>query len=413
MSINIVKGGKLVRVASNVDGISSTEKGAAGGIATLDGNGKVPKDQLPEITALDTNAAPGYRTEGYISEPGWHRIATFEGNSIGFVLDINRSYTYNPSEGYKVLVQLTAFKQDKCHFTQLAGGVVSQTTPKIRILYRTEGNKTVFYLDVYYSASKANLYGFTLNEYSTAASAWMPVIMNKSLNDIIEESEEGTEIYEFPLSTRPGLIADYAVADRSGNDIENTYFKKDDHNVSKVHIIDSPEKYPAKLGSYDILIYKNLGTEENPYLVPTHEPSILDIFEGGYYKPREDYGSVFCFRGSAVRATISPNTRELSLDFDRVYECNLSFTGTALLRHVYNTTAIGGTLLQLVPNRRGIGELNFTGTCACSAPSSANLRGNGYVLTPEGFVQVSPATKSYNDFVRDEEIEKEIEEILK
>ena len=28
MSINIVKGGKLVRVASNVDGISSTEKGA-------------------------------------------------------------------------------------------------------------------------------------------------------------------------------------------------------------------------------------------------------------------------------------------------------------------------------------------------------------------------------------------------
>lgn len=101
------------------------------------------------------------------------------------------------------------------------------------------------------------------------------------------------------------------------------------------------------------------------------------------------------------------------MDFDRVYECNLSFTGTALLRHVYNTTAIGGTLLQLVPNRRGIGELNFTGTCACSAPSSANLRGNGYVLTPEGFVQVSPATKSYNDFVRDEEIEKEIEEILK
>lgn len=254
MSINIVKGGKLVRVASNVDGISSTEKGAGGGIATLDGNGKVPKDQLPEITALDTNATPGYRTEGYISEPGWHRIATFEGNSIGFVLDINRSYTYNPSEGYKVLVQLTAFKQDKCHFTQLAGGVVSQTTPKIRILYRTEGNKTVFYLDVYYSASKKNLYGFALNEYSTAASAWMPVIMNKSLNDIIEESEEGTEIYEFPLSTRPGLIADYAVADRSGNDIENTYFKKDDHNVSKVHIIDSPEKYPAKLGSYDILI---------------------------------------------------------------------------------------------------------------------------------------------------------------
>ncbi len=31
MSINIVKGGKLVRVASNVDGISSTEKGAGGG----------------------------------------------------------------------------------------------------------------------------------------------------------------------------------------------------------------------------------------------------------------------------------------------------------------------------------------------------------------------------------------------
>ena len=30
MSINIVKGGKLVRVASNVDGISSTEKGAGG-----------------------------------------------------------------------------------------------------------------------------------------------------------------------------------------------------------------------------------------------------------------------------------------------------------------------------------------------------------------------------------------------
>lgn len=32
MSINIVKGGKLVRVASNVDGISSTEKGAGGGV---------------------------------------------------------------------------------------------------------------------------------------------------------------------------------------------------------------------------------------------------------------------------------------------------------------------------------------------------------------------------------------------
>lgn len=31
MSINIVKDGKLVRVASNVDGISSTEKGAGGG----------------------------------------------------------------------------------------------------------------------------------------------------------------------------------------------------------------------------------------------------------------------------------------------------------------------------------------------------------------------------------------------
>lgn len=30
MSINIVKDGKLVRVASNVDGISSTEKGAGG-----------------------------------------------------------------------------------------------------------------------------------------------------------------------------------------------------------------------------------------------------------------------------------------------------------------------------------------------------------------------------------------------
>lgn len=182
--------------------------------------------------------------------------------------------------------------------------------------------------------------------------------------------------------------------------------------MNKVHLLDSPEKYPKKLNSGDIIIYKDLGTEEEPYLVPTHEQDIMDYFYGGYYKPREDYGSVFLFRGAAVRAVISPNRKELSLDFDRVYECNLNFTGTALLRHVYNTVATGGTLLQLVPSRRAQGELRFTGTCACSAPSAANLRGAGYVLTPEGLIQVSPATKSYDDFVQDEEIENEINKLL-
>ena len=88
MSINIVKGGKLVRVASNVDGISSTEKGAGGGIATLDENAKVSKSQIPKITALDTNATRGYAIERTITKSGWHRVAAIKESTVSFSLGI-------------------------------------------------------------------------------------------------------------------------------------------------------------------------------------------------------------------------------------------------------------------------------------------------------------------------------------
>ena len=40
--------------------IPSTEKGQPGGVAELDGTGKVPEEQLPELTAEDVTTALGY-----------------------------------------------------------------------------------------------------------------------------------------------------------------------------------------------------------------------------------------------------------------------------------------------------------------------------------------------------------------
>ncbi len=268
MSINIVKGGKLVRVASNVDGISSTEKGAGGGIATLDENAKVSKSQIPKITALDTNATRGYAIERTITKLGWHRVAAIKESTVSFSLGIEKNYNNYPSEGHKILIRLTNHtSKKKSNFTYMGGQAANdQHFTKIRTVY--DPSAVFFYIDMYYNNNTHNVVSVTLNDFSSPHIDLERVTMNSSMNDIAEEPAEDCEVYEFLLLGKPGIVADYAIADKDGNNIMDTYLNKQEFDSANIlREWKNPSLGNPNFHMGDTVRFENLGTADEYFRV--------------------------------------------------------------------------------------------------------------------------------------------------
>ena len=67
--------------AQQVGAIASTDKGAAGGVASLDANGKVPESQLPVQGGLIAQAAPPDNTKfGWIDTANGNVLKYYDGS---------------------------------------------------------------------------------------------------------------------------------------------------------------------------------------------------------------------------------------------------------------------------------------------------------------------------------------------
>lgn len=237
MSVNIVKNGKLVRVTSNIDGIPSTEKGAGGGIATLDENGKVPKEQI-QLSADDIGAFPVIKNHFTLRESGWYRVYKSNlGNAAFFSVKIAKGYWHRESEIVVLNISATEYYEAEgiypyhVYINQVSNYGQSRLVDKVRIVSPLNQND-FSYIDIHYNFEEENDFYVRIDSFAS----------NKEIafEKLLEENPEILETQRVQewSNTRYGAIADSAAADGNGNDIAQTYFTNTQGNELKKSVSD-------------------------------------------------------------------------------------------------------------------------------------------------------------------------------
>ena len=277
MSVNYMQGGELVQVAGNTDAIPNGEKGKAGGVATLDSEGKIPIGQLPEITALDVNAVPRY-TKVFAGEGvGWYRIGNISlTSSFSFTLNVDREWSNGVPEGFSILIRcIHKTVNPPSHglsFLQTSALSGNKHIDKIRIVINQKEKKG--FLDLHYSSNLWNQIYVRIDNIAQSQGA-MDVDMESTVMD--PEIREDDQVFEYAI-VRNGMVADCAIADGSGNNIADTYMTRS----QGLKYVVNPETNGYKEG--DVVSFNVGGTEENPKHINTLPWSCKYAFAGGVYQ---------------------------------------------------------------------------------------------------------------------------------
>lgn len=273
MSVNIMTPQGLKKVAGDMD---SLEKGVPGGVATLDGNAKIPVGQLPEIVSKK------YKMSTSLDSPGWYRIFTLPSFvEAQFTLSLIRSWGYATGENFSVNIAISQYAGENNNgiynvsFTQ-NNRVVSYNNilTGVRIVSDNVNWKPI-HIDVRYDGTVMNPLIAQLDNYIMVC----VVPGSEPISSIEKDPEilETQHAYEWHPD-KFGMVADYAIADGNGNDIVNTYMTK---NLGCKYIT-NPENNGYKEG--DLVNLTKGGTEENPRRISFVPWSCKYAFSGGVYQ---------------------------------------------------------------------------------------------------------------------------------
>lgn len=239
---------------SGKDFIPKTEKGAAGGVATLDGEGKVPESQLPSIgsvtggvTGVKGNEESSYRegnvnitpenigspSNKYISEHfvpdyisskkdikfvtperGWHRIASckiYGYNSC--VISLNRDNAY-PGPEYQKIQLLNVYNQRK--FVSLSALSYEHVWTRIREVREDSTNKA--YIDIY---QERNISGNACTISIEGANGVMGANWEVIEPVRVDETVEGETVFA-SLDLPANFDLDY-LAKKDGSNVSGTW----------------------------------------------------------------------------------------------------------------------------------------------------------------------------------------------
>lgn len=243
--------------------IPNSEKGSAEGVATLDTDGKIPIEQIPEgvgavtgvkgqneeeyrkgdvnLTPYNINAVPRYVTGFTISGVGWYRVCRIKfSSSNSFIFSVDRGWGNGAPEGFSIFVRVTqknASVGSDVHivdFQQISARSANKLIDKIRVVSENR-NHAISHIDIHYSSNNANGLSVKIDNLSTTTTGDYPVDMiSGEYNPEILESET---VHEYTIQAA-GMWADYATKDKDGNVIDETYFTKTEGNELKKSVSD-------------------------------------------------------------------------------------------------------------------------------------------------------------------------------
>ena len=271
MSINIKTPQGLKKVAGDMD---SLEKGVPGGVATLDGNAKVPVGQLPEIVSKK------HRIRVNLTSPGWYRIFTLPFPiEAQFTLSLIRSWGVVVGENFSVNIAMSQVVGSsnngiyRVSFTQNNRVVSHNILTGVRIV-SDYVNWEPTHIDIQYAGNSENFVLAQLDNF-LLTSAYDAEIMSNVEKD--PEILETQHVYEWHPD-KNGMVANYAIADGNGNNIVDTYMTK---NLGCKYIT-NPENNGYKEG--DLVNFTKGGTEENPKNINFMHWSSKYAFSSGVYQ---------------------------------------------------------------------------------------------------------------------------------
>ncbi len=212
-----------------------TSKGEPEGIASLDEEGKVPKEQI-KLAAGDVGALPLFENKITLREAGWYRICQPKlGNATSFSIRFIKDWWHREGGVLALNISATEYKTGNVgHYNVHINQLISQGNgilDKVRVVASNEMNPA--YIDMHYTLNEEN------NFYIQVDS----VISNGDKAFCIELLEKEPQILETQSIhewnyTRGGLVADSAKKDGNGNDIAETYFTNTQGNELKKSVSD-------------------------------------------------------------------------------------------------------------------------------------------------------------------------------
>lgn len=191
----------------------------------------VTEDDLPAgVTAHNKS---GEAIEGnskffrrYFKKTGWYRIAKIFTGDVSFILSIIKNYNTTPDDIQNFLIDVSV-SPVMIHITQLSNSVRIRNVEKIRIVSENNANNTNKYLDIYYNGNTENLIHGNINLLNIFSNSFTNKFQIYTEEIFNPEITNENVIYTYEISAAlKGMVADYAIADKNGNDIPETYERK-------------------------------------------------------------------------------------------------------------------------------------------------------------------------------------------
>lgn len=182
--------------------------------ASADDITKLKSEVSVSYNELERDSITQFRRYGYLSEPGWYRVATYHSNSQtsakgsaanGVEFNIKRSFNNNAPEEHQILL-VGQYRQQ--HFKSLYDCSISnqQLITKIRYVW----SDTKAYIDIYYNAATRNTLSVSINKAKDAVGYdWE--LYGEAYLPLVEEMIEGeniSTIYEIPANANPATDLD-------------------------------------------------------------------------------------------------------------------------------------------------------------------------------------------------------------